>query len=311
MILKDKAYSAIWGFIVGDALGVPYEFTDRSEMIKYPATGMIGYGSHNQPPGTWSDDTSMMLCVLENLKNNGTHRDLANLFLKWYYDGYQTASGHAFDIGNTTLTSIRRIKEGWKLSEAGCSHNWSAGNGSLMRCLPYAFAQDLNKSIFEMIIQNNLTHRLSICNEACIFYVKMIRSLAEDNSKEKSISIARSYLRFGWRLADDVDENPSIEKFMRLLDPTFSTIHVDNIYSDGYVIHTLEAAVWCFLNNDSYAGAVLQAANLGGDTDTIAALTGALAATFHGDSQIPSQWKNTIIRYDELDQYFKNELNLV
>jgi ADP-ribosylglycohydrolase len=101
--LKNKFYAALWGFIVGDALGVPYEFSDRKEMMNDPAIEMIGYRSHDQPAGTWSDDTSMMLCVLENIQNNGSVKDLANLFLDWYYNGYHTANGEAFDIGNTTL----------------------------------------------------------------------------------------------------------------------------------------------------------------------------------------------------------------
>jgi ADP-ribosyl-[dinitrogen reductase] hydrolase len=304
-ILKEKFFAAIWGFIVGDALGVPYEFLDRNTMTKNPAIGMIGYGSHNQPAGTWSDDSSMMICVLENMKNGGTVKDLSKLFLNWYYKGYQTANGEAFDIGYTTLASLIRLREGVSLSKAGSSDEWSAGNGSLMRCVPYAFAQDLHKSIFDMIIHNNLTHKLSICNEACMLFVKMIRSLAEGYTKEQALSTAVAYLRFGWRISDDMEVNPNKEKFSRLFDSSFVSTHIDDIYSDGYVIHTLEAAIWCFMNNESYHDAVLQAVNCGGDTDTIAALTGALSATFYGLDNIPSDWKRKIRRHDELDEILR------
>jgi ADP-ribosyl-[dinitrogen reductase] hydrolase len=303
--LKEKFYAAIWGFIVGDALGVPYEFSDRNTIIKNPAIGMIGYGSHNQPAGTWSDDSSMMLCVLENMKNSGTVEDLAKLFLNWYYRGYQTANGDAFDIGSTTLAALTRLKEGASIYKSGSSDKLSAGNGSLMRCVPYAFAQDLNKSIFDMVIQNQLTHKLSICNESCMFFVKMIRALAEGYTKDKALSTAVSYLRFVRRVSDDMELNANKEKFNRLFDSSFTLTHIDDIYSDGYVIHTLEAAVWCFMNNESYHDAVLQAVNCGGDTDTIAALTGALSATFYGLDNIPSDWKRQIRRHEELDENLK------
>lgn len=307
--LKDKFYAAIWGFIVGDALGVPYEFSDRNTMIKNPAVEMIGYGSHDQPAGSWSDDTSMMLCVLENMKNGGSLKNLAKLFIDWYYTGYHTANGEAFDIGNTTLAALIRLKEGVSPSQAGSSDEWSAGNGSLMRCVPYAFAQDINKSIFDMIMQNRLTHRLSICNESCIFYVKMIRALAEGNSKEKAVKIAGAFLRYGWRISDDEEVNPSVEKFSRVFNPNFSLIPIDEIQSDGYVIHTLEAAVWCFMNTNCYQEAVLRAVNLGGDTDTIAALTGALSATFYGAEEIPENWKDTIKKKDKLEDFIKAAIN--
>jgi ADP-ribosyl-[dinitrogen reductase] hydrolase len=303
--LKEQLYAACWGFIVGDALGVPYEFNSREQMTEHPATGMVGYGTHEQPAGTWSDDTSMMLCVLENLQKDGSARDLANLFLRWHRDGYHTAHGEVFDIGMTTLASMMRLGDGMSPTESGSSDEWSAGNGSLMRCVPYAFAADMSESIFNMIVQNRITHPLTICHEACMFYVKMLSSLAEGSTKEQALTTAGAYVRYGWRIVDQ-DDNTSFDKFSRLFNPSFSSIHVDEIQSSGYVMHTLEACVWCFMNSNNYSQAVLKAVNLGGDTDTIAALTGALAATFYGSAQIPVEWITRIQRGDELEVFIKD-----
>lgn len=303
--LKQQLNDALWGFLVGDALGVPYEFSDRDQMLHQPATGMTGYGTYNQPVGTWSDDSSMMLCVLENVSKGGNVRDLADLFLRWYREGYHTAGGKVFDIGLTTLDALTRLADGVHPSKSGNSDQHSAGNGSLMRCVPYAFAVDMPKSVYNMIIQNKITHSVTICHEACMFYVKMLRSLAEGSTKEIALSAAGSYLRYGWRISDQDDPNESVGLFSRLFNPSFASIPVDEIHSTGYVIHTLEACVWCFMNSDTYTEAVLKAVNLGGDTDTIAALTGALAATHYGIHQIPTEWRKSIQREPELGIFVK------
>ena len=304
-LLKNKMQDALWGFIVGDALGVPYEFSERDEMLANPANGMIGYGTYNQPPGTWSDDSSMMLCVLENLAKDGSVRHLADLFLSWYRDGYHTAGGQVFDIGFTTLDALTRLAEGVHPTKAGNLDERSAGNGSLMRCVPYAFAADMSESIFNMIVQNRITHPLTICHEASMFYVKMLRALAEGSTKEEALSTAGAYVRYGWRIVDQND-NTSIDKFSRLFNSSFSSVHVDEIHSIGYVMYTLEACVWCFMNSNNYSEAVLKAVNLGGDTDTIAALVGAMAATFYGSAQIPVEWSSTIQRGAELEAFIKD-----
>jgi ADP-ribosyl-[dinitrogen reductase] hydrolase len=303
--LKEQLYAACWGFIVGDALGVPYEFNSREQMTEHPATGMIGYGTYNQPPGTWSDDSSMMLCVLENLAKDGSARDLADLFLRWYRDGYHTAGGQVFDIGLTTLDALTRLSEGVHPTKAGNLDERSAGNGSLMRCVPYAFAAEISESIFNMILQNRITHPLTICHEACMFYVKMLRALAEGSTKEQALTTAGAYLRYGWRIVDQ-DDNTNFDKFSRLFNPSFSSIPVDKIQSSGYVMHTLESCIWCFMNSNNYSQAVLKAVNLGGDTDTIAALTGALAATSYGSAQIPVEWSTRIQRGQELEAFIKD-----
>ena len=294
-IMIKNCKDALWGFIVGDALGVPYEFSTRSMMKKNPATDMVGYGTYNQPPGTWSDDTSMMLCVLENILNKGNTRDLANLFLKWYKDDYMTPHGELFDIGITTSTALGNLMSGIKPSQSGLSDEMSAGNGSLMRCIPYAFVEDFHQSVFNMVMDNRITHRHHLCSLSCMYYVKMMRSILDGKDKQEACSNAAGYLRKGWRLTDAEDDHVETRKiFQKLFDPDFSKLPENEIKSTGYVISTLEAVIWCFLNTENYKEAVLKAVNLGGDTDTIAALTGGLAGLYYGYEQIPNEWINQI-----------------
>lgn len=303
MTLKTQRTAAIWGFIVGDAMGVPYEFSEREIMQENPAAEMIGYGSHFQPPGTWSDDTSMLLCVVENLKKQGGFTDLANLFKLWYQHGHHTAHGKIFDIGNATRIAIERLIDGIHPSKSGEIHEYSAGNGSLMRCLPYAYEPDFGLSMLKMLLDSRITHNTTICNECCLFYSKVHQALTKGQDKEEAvmegINILQSIQHTFYDLFNEI-ENRFSDNFNRLFSKRFKTITENEIQSTGYVLHTLEAAIWCFLNSNSYSGAVLKAINLGGDTDTIAALTGGLAASYYGLDSIPKSWIEKIVRKNEL-----------
>ncbi len=288
--------SAIWGFIVGDALGVPYEFTDRETMKAFPATGMIGYGTHHQPAGTWSDDSSLMLCVLENLIHQGGPRDLADSFVNWYTKGYMTAHGEVFDIGHTTRNAIDNLIAEVKPHLSGGNRVYSAGNGSLMRCLPYAFKEDISKSINSMIIENKITHRSHLCHLCCIFYVWFVKELLDGGDKLSAMKYAIACIKFRWNISDDEEESTHLGwgNFKKLFAKGFSSLPESEIQSTGYVLSTLEAVIWCFLNTDNYKDAVLKAVNLGGDTDTIAALTGGVAGLYYGYNSIQEEWISAV-----------------
>lgn len=290
---KSKLRGAVWGFIIGDSLGLPYEFIEREHLSLHPITKMAGYGTHNQPIGTWSDDSSMMLCVMENIINKGSVNDLAMLFKQWFLNGYNTPFGEVFDIGITTLQSILKMIDKKKLIDSNVNCEYSAGNGSLMRSLPYAFLPDFSKASFKLISESRITHRLNICNQCNLFYVKMVRSIYEGSSKEKAFNDARAYMNYGKRIVDVIDKDTE-NKMARIMDSNFPTLDVSEIYSTGYVINTLESCVWCFINSLSYKEAVLKAVNLGGDTDTIAALTGGLAGCYYGIDKLPKKWINSV-----------------
>lgn len=300
---------AAWGFIVGDALGVPYEFSDRNFMKLHPAKEMTGFGTFNQPPGTWSDDTTMMLCVLENILNEGDSADLELLFLKWYNDGYRTAHGEVFDIGITTRSALINLNKTGKSYLNISSNQYSAGNGSLMRCLPYAFLEDFSESVFRMMKDNRITHRNSLCDLCCLFYVRMVRCILEGDCKNSALEKSISYLKHGWRITDhDARNMLEIMKFKRICNNSFRLLPESDIQSTGYVLSTLEAVIWCFINSDNYKDAILKAVNLGGDTDTIAALTGGLAGLYYGISDIPQEWLDCISNKQTINELL-NSIN--
>ena len=285
----SKLRAAIYGFAVGDALGVPYEFMSREAIEYHPATGMTGYGTHQQAPGTWSDDTSFMLCALENILDNGTPQTLKNKMQQCYREGYLTPNGKLFDIGIATLSALDDNIRAKKKQEI-----LKQGNGSLMRSLPYAFLKIFNKSIAQMLLDHSITHDDVLCHLCSLFYVHMAKSLIEGDTPEKAMQKATTYLKKELKSIKKDEYKIYQEALKRIINTPFAKLPEHAISSSGYVVSTLEAVCWCFLNTNSYRDAVLKAVNLGDDTDTIAALTGGLAGIHYGASAIPEQWLKTL-----------------
>lgn len=244
---------AVYGFAVGDALGVPYEFKDRG----LRCTDMIGGGTWGQIAGTWSDDTSLLLATCDSIKEcKGINtEDMMYRFSKWLYNAEYTARGEVFDCGGTTHRAIGNYKNGTPIERCGERSNLSNGNGSLMRILPLAFIPHTFADIFAV---SALTHAHEISCKCCLNYVSHILNIG----------------RFGKiKIADRIMNR-----------------NRDEVRSSGYVCHSLEAALWCIGTSKSYTEAVLKAVDLGGDTDTIAALTGGLAGLQYGYDAIPEGW---------------------
>jgi ADP-ribosylglycohydrolase len=283
-------HSALYGFALADALGVPYEFLDRNEMDASPATGVIGYGTHNQRPGTWSDDTSMALCVIENLIEGGDDANLSEKFLRWYKDRHYTAHGELFDIGIQTRISLYDISiNGFQRRTTGFDSQ-DAGNGALMRVFPYAFLPNLEEAIPLMLHDIRITHPSSISTECCLFFVHFLRELLDGSSKERALQRTVAFMQKRTVFEAFGHDAYPIKFMSRLTDPMFASTDRKEIFSSGYAVHTLEASIWCLLNSSSYKEAVLTAVNLGNDTDTIAAITGVMAAVHYGEVSIPKEW---------------------
>jgi ADP-ribosylglycohydrolase len=265
-----------------------------------PVTDMTGFGTYNQPPGTWSDDSSLTLCLADSLCDGFDVQDIANTFCKWLEEGLWTARGVVFDIGNATWQAIERLKQGEPPLEAGSRDENSNGNGSLMRCLPLAFYLR-NHDIYEKF---DITHQVSCLTHghlrsqmACGFYIQFATGLLDGLSPKEAygemIRIAAEYY------AQDPYE-PELHHFSRLMDSDIYRLPEEEIWSDGYVVHTLEAGLWCFLNNDTYADVVLRAVNLGDDTDTTAAVAGGLAGIYYGFRSIPKKWRTRLVRIQDI-----------
>jgi ADP-ribosylglycohydrolase len=295
---KTAASSLLFGVAVGDALGVPVEFRPRGS---FRVSGMRGYGTYNQPPGTWSDDTSLTLCLADSLSRGFAPDDIARNFLKWYDEGAFTAHGEVFDIGISTAKAINRLKAGVAPKKAGCAGVNENGNGSLMRIAPlvfYFYLTDKPEAERFQITKtaSSITHAHSWSVAACYIYLEYLRKLALGMEKRAA---------YAELCGDFSDGNPRIEadtlgKFARILRSDISALPESAIRSGGFVIDTLEAALWCFLTTDSYRDAVLKAVNLGEDTDTTAAVTGALAGLAYGIKAIPTVWLESLTGYGEI-----------
>lgn len=259
-VLKPALKDAVYGAAVGDALGVPYEFCGRTS---FAATDMEGGGTHGQPAGTWSDDTSMMLAICDSIKENGSINaaDIRSRFVSWMREGDYAVGGELFDIGTTVSRAL--------LEGRGLAGERDNGNGALMRTVPLAFSEATDDDVREV---SAITHAHPVSKEACVAYVHIARELADGRPLEEAVA----------------GNAPDLPEFGRL--PRIAALPEGEIKSGGFVVHTLEAALWCLFNSGSYAECALKAVNLGGDTDTTACVAGGLAGIMYGYDAIPPTW---------------------
>ena len=262
LLMKGKSMArtlrdCVYGQAVADALGVPYEFRPRGS---FSCTDMVGHGSHNQPAGTWSDDTSMALAICDSYRELGRIDvdDVRGRFVRWYREGAYTVDG-LFDIGNATREALERGH--------GLSGERDNGNGSLMRTVPLAFTDATDDEVRAV---SAVTHAHPTSTEACVAMVHIARDLIAGATPAE--------------VAGDVAARP-----------------VDEIRSGGFVLDTFDAALWCLANTSSYAECALAAVNLGDDTDTTAAVAGALAGIVYGVEGIPAEWLDRLRGRDVIE----------
>lgn len=294
--------AALVGFAVGDALGVPVEFRHRSELRRDPVTGMRGFQVHHQPPGTWSDDSALTFQLVENLLEGYDPQRLGERFVRWFTQGEWSARGNCFDIGIATRSALHRIEQGTPALQAGENGEYSNGNGSLMRILPLAFTlldEESQEARFQHVCEvARVTHGHVRSAMGSFFFVEIVRHLLRGFDKYEAYRLARQ------ETADFLQNRPvpahELDLFSRVLLNDISQLPETEIYSSGYVIHTLEAALWSFLTTDNYRDATLRAVNLGDDTDTVASLTGAMAGIVYGSDSIPADWLAVLARLDDI-----------
>jgi len=302
--MSHPVKNALLGLVAGDALGVPVEFKSREELKENPVTDMFGYGTHNQPPGTWSDDSSLALCLAEELTKGFNLKTIADSFVRWLYEGYWTAHGKVFDVGNSTGSALKRLKDGVSPEESGMKEENTNGNGSLMRILPLLFYVHQNKDEqerYEIIRKvSAITHAHVRSTLSCFYYLEMGRFILEGYDPMESYQKANKVFL---QLADEL-EIPAGEliHFERLTNGDIHQLREDEIFSETYVIYTLEASVWCLLTTSNYREAVLKAVNLGYDTDTTAAVTGGLAGMIYTFNDIPGKWLEQIARPGDIEE---------
>ena len=307
--MTNKVLSGIMGLCVGDALGVPVEFYSRESLQHNPVTGMRGYGTHNQPAGTWSDDTSMTLCLADSLINGLNYPDIMSKFLSWADEAKYTSYDEVFDMGISTSKAITKFAGGRKPLECGGKSEHDNGNGSLMRILPIVFylqatyGRDITRNDEAMTIIHNvssLTHAHKRSLIACGIYISVASMLMGNYDLFTAVKIGVNKAIEHYNKHNEfVEELPYYERLSDI--KAFINVPIESIKSSGYVVYTLEASIWSLLNTDSYKDCVLTAVNLGGDTDTVAAVAGGLAGLYYGYDSIPSKWLSVIAKRDYIE----------
>ncbi|NHN25441.1 ADP-ribosylglycohydrolase family protein [Flavobacterium jejuense] len=298
----NQVHSALFGVAVGDALGVPVEFKSREFLIRFPVVDMQEYGSHHQPKGTWSDDSSLTFCLSDSLCKRYDLNDIANKFLKWKKYASWTARGQVFDIGIATREAIYRIAQGEDPVLCGGFDEEDNGNGSLMRILPLAFylkgEEDISIIYQKVKEVSSITHAHFRSVFACFVYIVYTLELLKAKNKFEAYNQTKITLE---DFIDNKDFNKKeLQLFDRILKTNINELEEDKIHSGGYVVHSLEASLWCLLNSNTYEETVLKAVNLGSDTDTTAAITGGLAGLLYGYESIPEEWINVLARKNDI-----------
>ena len=283
--VEDKCLGALIGLAVGDAIGTTVEFKPRDTFPKL--THMIGGGPFKLQPGEWTDDTAMALALADSLINQGKldPSDLMQRFVAWWRHGEYSCTGSCFDIGITTSTALDKF-EATGDPRSGSHDPYSAGNGALMRLAPvvlhwFGTGSEDPEELAELARQQGaVTHAAATSLEACAAFADILRVAVTAPNKEAV-----------FKHAANLSFCPEVNN---ILAGSWRGKHRRDIQSSGFVLHSLEAALWCFARTSNFRDAVLLAANLGDDADTTAAITGQLAGAYYGLEQIPSEWRKML-----------------
>ena len=302
---RERIVGAMLGLAAGDALGVPVEFVPRKDLDANPVTGLRSGGVWNQEAGTWSDDTSLTLCLAESIVERGYDPDdFAQRALAWLDEGRWSARGIAFDVGGATRRALDRIRAGLPALLAGGRGENDNGNGSLMRILPASvwLAWSPEPLRFRMVCAFSApTHGHPRSMLGCwLFSLVAARLLAGEPPRSSYRSAMAEAARAMPTLPPPIRAESAL--YSRVLGGELDTLPRAAIRGSGYVLHSLEAALWCLLTTDSYSACVLGAVNLGEDTDTTAAVAGALAGMTYGDAAIPRPWREALPRLEEIER---------
>lgn len=313
--MKNAIYYGVLGHCIGDAIGVSLEFSKREDLKNNPVVGFQKGGFHDQPIGTWSDDSSLVFCTMDSVRTK-RQIDIQNIgeyFIAWYKHGFWTATGYCFDIGSGTEQSLQRIISGTPCVEAGSKGEYNNGNGSLMRMLPISFYLAANsftdEENYNIVGQlSSITHAHEISILGCYIYVCMTICLINGMSKYDALDQAIEKVH---RLQFN---NQYLGRYQRILNKKICDLKENEIFSDTYVVSTLEASIWSFMSTNNYRDAILKAVNLGEDTDTVGAITGSLAGIYYGIRQdkksffkkdIFGGWDKQILMKREIEKLIK------
>jgi ADP-ribosyl-[dinitrogen reductase] hydrolase len=283
----NRFRGCLLGLAAGDAVGTTVEFQARGS---FPSvTDMVGGGPFNLKPGQWTDDTSMALCLGTSLLHVGGFdaKDQMDRYCKWWDQGYLSSNGRCFDIGNTVRGALWRYKQSGD-PMSGPTDAFSAGNGSIMRLapVPMFYFADVERVVRFSAESSRTTHGSAVCVDACRFFGLVLLRALRGASKEEIISNCR--------------ELATSDAIKDIASGSYCDKMEDEIRGSGYVVRSLEAALWCFWVTDSFKEAILKAVNLGDDADTTGAVCGQVAGAFYGETGIPDRWLQRLAMVDEI-----------
>jgi ADP-ribosyl-[dinitrogen reductase] hydrolase len=292
---RDRFHGALLGLATGDAVGTTLEFRQPGSFS--PIDDMTGGGPFSLRPGQWTDDTSMALCLATSLLEQGGFdpADQMDRYLRWYREGYLSSTGRCFDIGNTVRAALHRYERSGD-PYSGSTHPYSAGNGSIMRLAPVVlyFAASPATAIARAAASSRTTHGAAAAVDGCRYLAALLLGALAGEPKEVLLQPRYTPIAGLWQ------EQPLVAEIDAVAAGSFREKDPPAIRGSGYVVESLEAALWAFARGDSFREGCLLAANLGDDADTTAAIYGQLAGACYGAAAVPEGWRARLARHDEI-----------
>lgn len=296
----DRKRGTMLGLAVGDALGAAVEFQRPGtflEVVRYR-----GGGPHGLAPGEWTDDTSMALALADSIAEVGWDiNDQAERYIKWWRIGAYSVNGRCFDIGNTTIAALHRFQSSGEARTSGDRSERASGNGSIMRLAPvpirysYMFPNGIG-DLVERAVESSLpTHASPQCLSACVYMTVVLCGLLDGRPREEVLDPNWEPIRQATQIA------PFHPEVQEVSEGSFRRKRPPEIVGSGYVVESLEAALWAFHDAADFRQAVLRAVNLGDDADTTGAVCGQFAGAYWGESGIPQEWREGLTRREMIE----------
>ncbi len=287
--LVGKYVGSLMGLAIGDAIGSSVEFMKPGSFT--PISDMIGGGFYNLNPGEWTDDTSMALCLADSLisKQGFDPYDQLTRYIKWFDEGYFSSRKKSFGIGRTTRKALESFKK-FPKPYCGLKKFDSSGNGSLMRLapVPLTYAKNPEYAIKMSGKSSKTTHQTNVCIQACEYLGGLIVGSLQKESK--GILLSSDYMeKYSYWKKRKIDDNLN-----GVIEGSFKNKNPPEIESTGYVIKSLESALWAFYNSDSFFEGLIMVINLGNDSDTAGAIFGQLGGAYYGEKNIPQKWRKSV-----------------
>lgn len=297
MTTLDRYRGSLLGLAAGDALGTTLEFTTPGNFK--PLTDMVGGGPFHLKPGEWTDDTSMALCLAESLVVRGDFDPVHQLetYVRWWKQGHLSVKGRCFDIGNATVAALSRFVKS-REPFCGLTDPGSAGNGSLMRLAPapLAFARNPELALRMAADSSRTTHGAIECVDACRYFGGLLLAAVAGLSKEVILNNEYQPVTCCFPLEQ------LCPKVAEVAGGSFKRKTPPAIRGSGYVIHTLEAALWAFHTTESFRDGALKVVNLGEDADSTGAVYGQIAGAYYGAEGIPAEWRAMLAMRELIEQ---------